>query len=258
MGNLTGSLFTIGLGAEPLAGLTAIYWLSLKNPRGLRKEFIVSRRIIALGVVASAILAAAPVLADTLYSQPHNFVDAYEADSGEINADNFTLGANSIVNGIVWSGFSSAATPTTFTVTFYSSTSGAPGTEVASYDVTPTVTDTGSQTVYPGSSFETYDYTASLPSTLLSGSTEYFVSITADGLGTDPNYWFWATGSGGPGDGFYYSYTGGAPFSLSDTSEDLSFTLDGSVGTPEPSSLALVGTGVLAAAGMLRRRFVRA
>jgi hypothetical protein len=217
----------------------------------------VSRRTIALGIVAAAILTAGPALADTLYSQPHNNVDAFEADSGELNADNFTLGANSVVNGIVWTGFGSGTTPTTFTVTFYNASGGAPGSAVATYDVTPTVTDTGSQTVYPGSSFENYDYTASLPSTLFSSSTEYFVSIVADGLGTDPNFWFWSTGSGGPGDGFYYTYTGGAPYSLSDTTDDLAFTLDGSVGTPEPSSLMLVGTGALAAAGMLRRRFVR-
>ena len=90
----------------------------------------------------------------------------------------------------------------------------------------------------------TYDFGSSL--TLIGGDTYYFYESAALPQGTitgDSTY---------PGHA-YFTYSSGSTYSP-DTSAD--FLVTGTpAAAPEPSGLALLGTGVLGFAGVIRRRF---
>ena len=98
--------------------------------------------------------------------------------------------------------------------------------------------------------FPAFLYSQNIAGFAAAAGTEYWMSIVPD-LGFPPQ-WGWAAGSGGDGVA-YQCFFGSCGFNIP---EDLAFTLNGGnqpPPIPEPSSLPLLGTGLLAAVLAVRR-----
>ena len=126
-----------------------------------------------------------------------------------------------------------------FTLTFYNDNGGIPGNPIA----------TGSFTNFNEVSLgnQIYSYDLFFGSFDMAPGT-YWASVVPD-LGFPPQ-WGWAEGSG-PGLGYQCFFGTCGPLGVS-----LAFALDGTVvsTTPEPSTLIMLGTGILGLAGTLRRK----
>lgn len=182
-------------------------------------------------------IASVPASAGTLYSNgPGNYtVDAWTLNYGYVVTDSFTIAANS------------TATSATFDVWAF------PGDTLSSVDwsigsspysgATTTAAASGAFIETNGYGYDIYTETISLGSLDLSAGTYYFTLQNANVPNGDPIYW---DENDGPSTA-YESATGQIG---SET-----FTIDNSSPViPEPSSLLLMGSGLLSFAGMMRRK----
>lgn len=164
--------------------------------------------------------------------------------------DNFTLGSNTNLTSIHFEGAyfnpPQQGPITQFTVQLFSDAGGQPGTLLQSVSVAGTASET-----FDGNfgGFPFYTYSVALPNWAVTAGTQYWISVYPD-LAFPPQ-WGWASGNGG--DGVSYQDFFGARTPLA---ADMAFALDGSgqIGTPEPSSLMLLGAGLLGFASKLRRK----
>jgi len=219
-------------------------------------------RVLGLSAVfALSVAAVKPAFADTtVYQQTPNQSDAFFADQSQMIFDDFTLSSTATVNSLTWYGGVLSAAPSTFTIDFYSDSGGGiPGALIGSV-VTPSngavtgkniAASTGIDAVMSNLPEEVYG--ASLtPLTFVAG-TRYWIEITAN----TNNSWGWEEANGG-NNTFLFTRNGGL---LTDHRDgDLAFTLSdvsSASSVPEPSSFALLGTGVLGMAGFARRKFLR-
>ncbi len=161
--------------------------------------------------------------------------------------DNFFTNGSGVVNHVTWWGSysnpSSQAPILGFTIDFFSSSGNAPGSLLSSLSIAGNANETFVQ--YDDLGDPTYQYDAALTLSLAAG-TEYWMSIVPD-LAYPPQ-WGWETSSQGDGQSYHCT-----PASCGYVQSDLAFSFPQQA-TPEPGSLALLGSGVLGLSGLLRRR----
>jgi hypothetical protein len=189
-----------------------------------------------------------------VYAQPTNLGGAYTSQNDSVLGnfatayDNFTLGTATAITSMDWTGsFNPAAgTITGFTVEFWSNSGNAPNTLLSTFNISGNANQAFISNDTVGN--PTYSYSATINFAAAAG-TEYWISIVASLNG--PPQWGWETGTGGDGQA-YQCFNGACGNISSDLAFDLFKTQQ--IGTPEPGSLILLGTGILGLAGTLRRK----
>jgi hypothetical protein len=183
-------------------------------------------------------LAAVPAMADVYNNGPINGnTDAWTINSGFVVSDTFTTGGDAI-------------TGISFGVWLF------PGDTVTSVEVSITSQEFGGTTFFDGTvnlsasgcvgnsfGFNVCTETAAFDTTLAAGT--YWLNLqNASVPSGDPVYW---DENSGPS---------AASQSSAGTIPSEAFTVNGTPGgtTPEPSSIMLLGSGILGLAGILRRR----
>lgn len=202
--------------------------------------------ILGAAVLVMGLSASSHALAETVYSQPVALNWGYYSSVDTIWTayDNFTLSSAATIGSVDFAG-GTLGTPaaTSFTISFYSDNAGLPGTLLSS-----TTVGAGSP-VYIGNDPQTavYGYSASINPFSASAGTEYWLSI----VDNDPlNLWAWEMGTGGDSREVSINSSG----DVDSEAYDLAFSLNTPAATPEPSGLVLLGTSLLGAAGIARRR----
>lgn len=205
-----------------------------------------------------AVVLSAPAFADSvLYTQAFDqtgMVNASQNDVGGFGVfaqvyDNFTLGANSNINQIQFTGGyfnpEQQGNIQSWNIQFYADDNGQPGMLLASKNIN----NNGNETFLGDfNGFPIYTY--SLPGLGFSAAanTTYWLSLYPDL--TFPPQWGWATSNQGDGIA-YQDYFG----TRSQLAADQAFTLIGTQ-VPEPGTLVMLGAGVLAVAGAIRRKLL--
>jgi hypothetical protein len=228
-----------------------------------------------IGLVGALLVSPGLVNADVLFTQATDLASQVQSQNdtslgGSVISqiyDNFTLGANSSVENIQWTGgYGGALAANTlegFTISlwaFVGPGAAGSGTLIDSQ----TITAAAANETAAGSDFlgPVYTYSADISPLLLASGQQYWLSIVANLPtvdGSNPNWNWESSNNAGVGAISYQDFSGSF---RSSNNTDLAFTLNGQpysgplVGVPEPGSVMLLGIGFCGFAGVaaLKRR----
>jgi len=201
-----------------------------------------------------AVVLSAPAFADSvLYTQTFDQSGAANASQNDVGNlgvfaqvyDNFTLGADSVISEVQFTGVyfnpSQQGNIQSWNIQFYADNNGQPGLLLA----TKNINNNGNETLL-GTFNGTPAYTYDLPGLgfAAAAGTTYWLSLYPDL--TFPPQWGWAISS--EGDGVAYQDFFGTRSQLPGYQALML------IGTPEPGTLVMLGTGMLALAGVIRRK----
>ena len=203
---------------------------------------------LSLLTVCCLLLAVAPVMADTLYSNgPYNgTTDAWTINFGFSVSNSFTVVPNSTITGLDFVYWDASGTDVLTTVDMAIGSTSFGGTAQTLSGVTNTFLSTNQY------GYSLYQANFSTPPG--SPNQDHFVTLsnacTTSGCSvSNPIYW---DENSGPSTA-YENTLGSVPSEA--------FTLTGTTTTPsttpEPSSIRLFGSGILGLAGVLRRKLTR-
>ena len=161
-------------------------------------------------------------------------------------ADNFELGQDTVIGGLIWWGgyFNPPPGPDNFTVCFYSDDGGQPVTLLEQYAFGAVIAVATGQFVNAPGLYPEFEYSANLPTPFLAqAGVTYWLSI----VNPPPEIWLWEASASPLNPGVERSFNGGAwePYY-----DNTSFAL---VVVPEPASLSLLVFGMFGIT-LLRRR----
>lgn len=203
-----------------------------------------SRRLLSCVAVMAGLCV--PACADpVLFSQPAmTGTGALSNTQQPVAYDNFSLASTAQVLEVQWSGniAPSGPNPTGFSILIF--TNGSPSFPVGAQIYQATIAGDANQTA-DSTLAGVYDYSAAINFTA-TGGTEYWLAILAQ----DPTYsWSWQYGIGGDNYRVVQTFATLTPYN-----NDLAFTLLDQSPVPEPGSIALLGTGMIAVLGASRWR----
>ena len=214
-------------------------------------------RFVAVVFAATFLMMAAVASPAQVYFQNPNYNGAFSSQNDTNGLgnfatvyDNFTLGSTTNLSSVEWIG--SYFNPPTqgvitgWTLQFYADAANQPGASIYSTHVAGNAGETFLTIDNAGD--PTYLYGLNVSFTAVAG-TQYWLSVVPD-LGFPPQ-WGWETSS--QGDGLSYQDFFGARSALA---SDEAFALFAGTSTPEPSTLIMLGTGILGLAGTLRRKLL--
>ena len=215
-------------------------------------------KIIAVAF-ALTLVASSGAMAAVLYNQNSDDNGAFSSQNDTNGLgnfatvyDNFTLGGNSSVTNVMFTGSyfnpPTQGTITAFTINFFDDAGNMPGSLLQSFNMAGTANETSIGIDNVGDPLFTYSFDLSGMGFMAAAGTQYWMCIVPD-LGFPPQ-WGWETSM--DGDGIAYQDFFGSRGQLG---SDLAFTLNGSPkGVPESGSTVVLLGGVFIALGLLRRR----